>query len=275
MQDNQAFRALFTLPPVQTSTSTALSIPKTPAPKSETGDRELDAVLWLRDCIKTAHPVLIDKALLAFKQIKTPAKDLEDRYRQYVTRASNGHFAAVLMTFGFANLESLAKGTLERQARKDEAMSRFGTVEGVFADTPSEAACKAAVKGLRMNTAEATVALSLAKTCIETLNFFTKPIAFCAKSVKLTLQLGKPFLLGLQFAPKRFHILRVARVFQRFRPLSHALNKLDLAGLSMRGISDLAFQSNQKHTKMRHLRLRIVTLTACSSCCAMARSRER
>ncbi len=149
MQDNQAFRALFTLPPVQTSASTALSIPETPAPKNETGDRELDAVLWLRDCIKTAHPVLIDKALLAFKQIKTPAKDLEDRYSKYVARVSNGHFAAVLMTFGFTNLESLAKGTLERQARKDEAMSRFGTVEGLFADTPSEAACKAALKGLR------------------------------------------------------------------------------------------------------------------------------
>lgn len=149
MQDNQAFRALFTLPPLQTSTSTALSIPETPAPKNETGDRELDAVLWLRDCIKTAHPALIDKALLAFKQIKTPSKVLEDRYRQYVARVSNGHFAAVLMTFGFANLESLAKSTLEKQARKDEAISRFGSVDGLFALTPAETACKAALKGLR------------------------------------------------------------------------------------------------------------------------------
>ena len=149
MQDNQAFRALFTLPPVQTSASTALSVPATPTPKNETGDRELDAVLWLRDCIKTAHPALIEKALLAFRQIKTPAKDLEDRYRQYVVRVSNGHFAAVFMTLGFANLESLAKSTMERQARKDEALSRFGTVDDLFADTPSEAACKAALKGLR------------------------------------------------------------------------------------------------------------------------------
>lgn len=114
-----------------------------------------------------------------------------------------------------------------------------------------------------MNTAEATMGqhrlcmhpLSLAETCIEMLNFFTKPIAFCSKRVKLALQLSKPFLLSLQFAPKRFHILRIPRVFQRFRPLSHALNKLDLAGLSMHGISDLAFQPNQKHTKMRRLRL--------------------
>ena len=151
MQDNQAFRALFTLPPLQTSTSTALSIPETPAPKNETGDRELDAVLWLRDCIKTAHPTLIEKALEAFKQIKTPAKDLEDRYSRYVARVSNGHFAAVLMTLGFANLESLAKSSLEQQARKNEAISRFGSVGGLFDPTPAEAACKAALKGMRKN----------------------------------------------------------------------------------------------------------------------------
>lgn len=149
MQDNQAFRALFKLPPLQTSTGTALSVPATPAPKNETGDRELDAVLWLRDCIKTAHPAMIEKALLAFKQIKTPARVLQDRYQQYVARVSNDRFAAVFMTVGFANLEALAKGTLERQARKDGALSRFGTVDGLFADTPAEAACKAALKGLR------------------------------------------------------------------------------------------------------------------------------
>lgn len=149
MQDNQVFRALFALPPLQTSASTDLIMPVTPAPKNETGDRELDAVLWLRDCIKTAHPALIDKALLAFKQIKTPVKDIEDRYRQYVARISNGHFAAMLMTIGFANLESLAKSTLERQAHKDEAMSRFGSIDGLFALTPAEAACKATLKNLR------------------------------------------------------------------------------------------------------------------------------
>lgn len=151
MEDNKAFRALFALAPIQTSASTSLVVPDMPAPQEVTGDRELDAVLWLRDCIKTAHPVLINKALEAFKKIKTPAKDLEDRYRQYVARVSNGHFAAVMMTFGFANLESLAKTTVERDAKKQEALARFGSVDGLFELTPAEAACKAALKGLRRN----------------------------------------------------------------------------------------------------------------------------
>lgn len=152
MQDNEAFRALFTLPPLQTSASTDLIVPETPAPKNETGDRELDAVLWLRDCIKTAHPVLIEKALEAFKSIKTPAKDLEKRYRDHLVRASGGNtMAALFGGFGFANLEDLAKSTVERQGRKDEALSRFESVEGLFSATPPEAACKAALKGLRKN----------------------------------------------------------------------------------------------------------------------------
>ncbi|WP_028605527.1 hypothetical protein [Ottowia thiooxydans] len=148
MQDNQAFRALFTLPQVRESASTSLTVPETPAPKNETGDRELDALLWLRDCIKTAHPVLIEKALEAFKKIKTPVNELEDRYTKHVARVSNNHFGAVLMTFGFADLESLAERVIKRQTRSHEAISRFGSVDQLFDETPAEAACKTALKGL-------------------------------------------------------------------------------------------------------------------------------
>lgn len=150
MQDNQAFRALFTLPPVQTSASKSLIVPVMPTPKNETGDRELDAVLWLRDCIKTAHPVLIENALTAFKQIRTPAKELEKRFCNYLTRAGGGNpMAAIFGGFGFGNLEALARDTTERQSRKDEALARFGSIDALFAETAAETACKTALKGLR------------------------------------------------------------------------------------------------------------------------------
>lgn len=149
MTDNQALRDLFTLPPLASGSSTALTLPATPAPQVVTGDRELDAVLWLRDCIKTAHPALIGKALEAFKAIKTPAKDLETRYTDYVRRVSNGHFAAVLMTFGFADLEKLAARTIEHERRRQESLSRFGSVEQAFKDTKPEAACKKVLRGLK------------------------------------------------------------------------------------------------------------------------------
>lgn len=150
MQDNSAFRSLFALPPLPASTSTDLIVPAMPEPKQETGDQELDAVLWLRECIGTAHPTLIKKALDAFNEIKTPAKDLEKRYCDYLVRASGGNtMAAIFGGFGFANLKSLAERVTEKQAKKHEALSRFGSVEKLFEDTPAEAACKAALKGLR------------------------------------------------------------------------------------------------------------------------------
>ena len=150
MQDNQALRALFTLPPIPASTSTALTAPETPAPKTVTGDRELDAVLWLRDCIKTGHAALIAQALEAFKKIKTPATELEDRYCEYLRVSSGGNlFAVVFGGMGFANLEELASSSSEKLAKRHDAVARFGSVDNLFKDTPAEAACKKALRGLK------------------------------------------------------------------------------------------------------------------------------
>lgn len=150
MQDNQAFRALFSLPPIQVSTSNALTVPETPAPKVLTGDRELDAVLWLRDCIKTGHAALIAQALDAFQKIKTPAKELEDRYGDYLRIHNGGDpFAVIFGSFGFANLEWLAKTSSEQLARRQDALTRFGSIDNLFKDTPAETACKKALRGLK------------------------------------------------------------------------------------------------------------------------------
>lgn len=150
MENNEAFRALFTLPPVQTSTSTALTIPETPAPQHVTGDRELDAILWLRDCIKTGHQVLIAPALEAFKRVKTPAKELEDRYCAWLRVSSgNNPFAVIFGGFGFAELEALAKDSIKKKARRDEALARFGTTEELFKLTPAEDLCKKSLRGVK------------------------------------------------------------------------------------------------------------------------------
>lgn len=150
MQDNHAFRALFSLPPVQTSTSTALAVPEMPAPKVVTGDRELDAVLWLRDCIKTGHAALIAQALEAFKKIKTPAKELEDRYCEYLRITSGGNpFAVIFGGMGFANLESLASSSSEKLAKRHDAVARFGSIDNLFKKNAAELACEKALRGLK------------------------------------------------------------------------------------------------------------------------------
>jgi hypothetical protein len=149
--DNHAMRDLFTLPQVQTSASTALTVPEMPTPKVVTGDREIDAVLWLQECVKTGHQVLIDKALEAAKKITTPMKELGLRYAQYLARQHGNTMLAALGSMGFGELESQAKGAIERQRKRHVALSRFGTEEALFADTPAEAACKKALRGLKCN----------------------------------------------------------------------------------------------------------------------------
>lgn len=150
MQDNQALRALFSLPPIQASTSTALTLPETPAPKVVTGDRELDAVLWLRECIKTGHAALIAQALEAFKKIKTPAKVLEDRYCDHLRLSSGGNpFAVIFGGMGFADLEELASSSSGKLAKRHDAVARFGSIDNLFNETPAEAACKKALNGLK------------------------------------------------------------------------------------------------------------------------------
>lgn len=149
MQDNKPFRTLFSLPPIQFSATTALTVPELPPQSVVTGDEELDAVLWLREVIKTGQQALIDKAMEAFKRIKTPPKELEKRYTAYVSRASNGHFAAIMMTFGFADLEKLAQSSITKTARQHEALARFGSVENLFKKTPAELACEKALRGLK------------------------------------------------------------------------------------------------------------------------------
>lgn len=98
-RDNDQHRALFTLPPIKASAETLLSVPELPLQQAVTGNRDLDALLWLRDVISTGQPGPIATALEAAKKIKTPRKQLEERYRAYLTITHpNNLFAALTAT---------------------------------------------------------------------------------------------------------------------------------------------------------------------------------
>jgi len=150
-RDNPALRELFTLPEPVLSPSTALTVPAPPPhPVQVTGDNEVDAVLWLRQVIGTGQAALIAKAMEAFKRIKTPPADLEKRYSDYLMQQNPGNtVAAVFGGFGFANLEGLARRSVERLTLETDALARFGTADNLFAPTPAEQWCSDALKGLK------------------------------------------------------------------------------------------------------------------------------
>ncbi len=148
-KDNPRLRELFALPPIQASNSTALTVPELPPPDQVTGDREIDAVLWLRSVIKTGQVGLIEKAMEAAKRIKTPLKELSDRYMKHLVSKNPGNWTVAFQTFGFDDLEGLAKGSVQKATRQHEALARFGSIEVLFADTPAEQFCNDALKGLK------------------------------------------------------------------------------------------------------------------------------
>ncbi len=146
-RDNVAHRALFSLPPMRHTSQTLPAVPELPPQQRVTGDKEVDAVLWLRQVIGTGQAALIEKAMQAAKKIKTPLDQLEKRYRDWLTANHPGNLFAAFSSFDFANLEGLATKSIQKAARQHEARSRFG--DDLFAETPAESFCITALDGLK------------------------------------------------------------------------------------------------------------------------------
>lgn len=148
-RDNEKHRALFTLPPISASTETLPSVPEQPPQEVVTGDKEVDAVLWLRSIIGTGQAALIDRAMEGAKKIRTPLDVLEKRYRDYLVATNPGHLFAAMSSFGFADLEALATRAIEQQRLRLEGAARFG--DDLLADTEAETFCIDTLRGLEQS----------------------------------------------------------------------------------------------------------------------------
>lgn len=151
-RDNEAHRALFTLPPIKASQETLPSVPELPPQQRVTGDKEVDAVLWLRSIINTGQAALIERAMEASKKIKTPLKDLEKRYSDHLLANCNGNVFATFGSFGFADLESLASRAIKQHRERMEGIARFGSA--LMNDTDAEIFCIEALRGMKTTKGE-------------------------------------------------------------------------------------------------------------------------
>ena len=142
-RDNAVARAFFALPALVLVDSAAVAVPVAlPERRGITGHADTDAMLWLRQVIETGDEALIAKAMQAAERIKTPPAELERRYADHLVRTSGGNVMQGLFSFGFADLTGHAKTVLDKQARRRDAVGRFGSEAGVFADTAPERFCK-------------------------------------------------------------------------------------------------------------------------------------
>ena len=145
-KDNPKHRAMFTLPEIQDATSTQPATIELPPQQTVTGDKEVDAMLWLRGVISTGQAGLIERAMEAAQRIKTPFKELEKRYHDFLHVSQPENFFATFGAIGFADLDALAKKSITREHRRCEALARFGGA--IFDDTRAEVFCIEMLRGL-------------------------------------------------------------------------------------------------------------------------------
>lgn len=126
-----------------------LTATELPQQNAVTGDKEIDAVLWLREVINTGQTAFIAKAMVAVKRIKTPLKILEERYLDHLVSKNPGNWTMVFQTLGFSDLEELAQGAVKKLTRKNEALARFDNIDNLHANTPAERFAIDALAGLK------------------------------------------------------------------------------------------------------------------------------
>ena len=144
-RDNLKLRKLFALPPIKKSKKSLPSVPVMPKKKNVTGDLEIDAMLWLQEVVETGQADLISQAIEAAKQIKTPVKELQDRYLKHLVSTNpNNSFSFIFSTINFGNLESLGNSAVGKHLLQKEATARFG--DNLFDDTPAEVWCEEVLK---------------------------------------------------------------------------------------------------------------------------------
>ena len=146
-RDNPRHRALFSLPPMRESNSELPMVPEIPCQRVVTGDNEVDAVLWLRECISTGQAAMIDLALENARKIRTPLPEIEKRYSNWLDATNPGVFFATFASIGFADLPEFAAKSKARALLRHEAISRFG--DALFEETAAERFCVDALAGAK------------------------------------------------------------------------------------------------------------------------------
>ena len=135
---NPKHQRLFARPKAPASASTALAVPELPKAQTVTGDREVDALLWLREVCKHARDVhVLDLALQAAAKIQTPHKELEDRYTDWLKRQPGLHpLQVALSTLG--EIDKHVQGARERIRINAEGLTAFGSLDAALEPSAPE-----------------------------------------------------------------------------------------------------------------------------------------
>lgn len=139
-RSNPEHQRLFTIPDPLCSNKTSLKEVILPEQQSVTGDREVDACLWLANVCKTARdPHVLDLVLEAAQHITTPSEELEQRYVDWLKLQPNIHpLQMAFASMGMGNIEEKVEAARKRIAQYQEGAAIFGSYQQALLPTPAE-----------------------------------------------------------------------------------------------------------------------------------------
>nr|WP_237388286.1 helix-turn-helix domain-containing protein [Xenorhabdus sp. Sc-CR9] len=125
MTDNTVHKTLFTIPEPGYSTAIA-TVKPLPVQRKITGNKQVDAYLWVLEVIKTNEPAHLDAAEVALKKLKITPKAAQQKYADYLMK-SGAH--AFQVAFGTLSMDN-PQGYISRAKEQIKAAAK---VRGIFA----------------------------------------------------------------------------------------------------------------------------------------------
>ncbi len=113
---------------------------------AETGDKEVDAFIWLLKVIDSGEPELIERALQAVDCLKATPKELSERYSKAVFKKTGSTMHAAFAGFGWGDVKGRAEMAINKRTKAVEAAGRYG--DAIHDETKQECFCIEALKGL-------------------------------------------------------------------------------------------------------------------------------
>ncbi|MFT2793595.1 hypothetical protein ACMV5I_26550 [Serratia sp. T13T92] len=135
--DNQAHKALFTIPEPQYGTAVA-TVKPLPPQRVITGHKQTDAYLWVLEVIGTNELAHVASAEDALKKLTITPKQAQERYTHHLVSAGAG-WTAAFSTMFMDNPQHFINRAKEQSSEAAKVRAVFGSYEAAMKPTQAEA----------------------------------------------------------------------------------------------------------------------------------------
>ncbi|WP_408673259.1 helix-turn-helix domain-containing protein [Xenorhabdus doucetiae] len=137
MMDNLAHKALFTIPEPTYSTELA-TVKPLPVQRKITGNKQVDAYLWVLEVIKTNEPAHLEAAEEALKKLKITPKAAQQKYSDYLMKSGAHAFQIAFGTMSMDNPQGYINRAKEQIRKASQVRGLFGSYEQALDDCEAE-----------------------------------------------------------------------------------------------------------------------------------------